>query len=726
MPLPLSPTTLALISSLFFFPPPTESPPDRGAGTKSQPKKNKGVRAAIKLPSALAKPAQISKQSAVVKAAGGKPARGGIKRPEAKVDSPNPPRGDIYKQREAKANKTVKKELSTLRATIKSQKLSYKVGYTEAMDRPISELVGLEIPNITPKQFKAQQERAKKALKGRSLMSIAGVRHGRGSLAKKPGGLGDAPGAGGKGGSGGSKEAPGVGSGDVCSPSAGAFAWSDHLSPVRNQGSCGSCWAFSGIAAYEAGQSILNNHKADLSEQHVVNCTVSPSSGSKGTCSGGWYSWIYEWVADKPNQGIATEAEVPYAASNNTCSASAEQPYQVEAWGWVGQQWSSTPASPEEIKAALCQYGPINTAVNATSGFIAYTGGVFNENDPGLVNHAVNIVGWDDSKGAWLMRNSWGSNWGDGGYMWIKYGSNRIGSYSVWVLPKLDESQKGKGGDEGGTDPVDATFDERYLSVTNDSTGSVEVRLQFFTDRDGGTKWVPSVPGSKNAKMLNYKLAAGQTLKLDDPTHAPFLLQAKKVRVWAYSSKKKGRVRWNDYKDKDLVLAAGDYQAADQEIFAIKFEKNGKTTITDPGGGGKKNNGDATSAFDAAYDLMDNGKWSEAYDAFAAWRAAYPNDDRAPVAMFAMGVSKHQMGEYWAAVDHYYEFFDEHWDHPWLPYALYWAGMSFSELGECGYALPFFELVAYGDYEGASEFASAANDAIEALNNDTGSICTSW
>ena len=72
--------------------------------------------------------------------------------------------------------------------------------------------------------------------------------------------------------------------------------------------------------------------------------------------------------------------------------------------------------------------------------FQNYTNGVFNEIPSNYAsptsNHAIVIVGWDDAKGAWLMKNSWGTNWGENGYMWIKYGSNNIGRRAAWVIAK--------------------------------------------------------------------------------------------------------------------------------------------------------------------------------------------------------------------------------------------------------------------------------------------------
>lgn len=87
----------------------------------------------------------------------------------------------------------------------------------------------------------------------------------------------------------------------------------------------------------------------------------------------------------------------------------------------------------DQLKEALCNYGPLVACVSATDLFSAYTGGVFNENNMGTVNHAVCLVGWDDDRGAWLVKNSWSTSWGEDGYIWVAYGSNSIGYGAAWV-----------------------------------------------------------------------------------------------------------------------------------------------------------------------------------------------------------------------------------------------------------------------------------------------------
>jgi hypothetical protein len=107
----------------------------------------------------------------------------------------------------------------------------------------------------------------------------------------------------------------------------------------------------------------------------------------------------------------------------------------MDSWYFVG--WSQGVAPTDAIKQAIMTYGPVSVACAVTEAFGAYTGGVFNENDPqAQINHAVALVGWDDSQGAngvWFLRNSWGSGWGEEGYMRIEYRVCKVGYGACYV-----------------------------------------------------------------------------------------------------------------------------------------------------------------------------------------------------------------------------------------------------------------------------------------------------
>jgi len=220
----------------------------------------------------------------------------------------------------------------------------------------------------------------------------------------------------------------------VCSASASAFDWRslDKVTPVRDQGACGSCWAFAAVSAFESSALFHNNltyqqvqNFADGSEQQVLNCSKPGSYG----CGGGWYHSAFELMT---KEGLALEQSIPYQKSDLPCpSIGNNLKFHAETWNTVRDD--TYIPSVSDLKQALCEHGSLAVAVTVTELFQAYTGGVFNENSSQNVNQAVTLVGWDDSKKAWLMKNSWGTGWGENGYMWIAYNSNSIGYAAAWV-----------------------------------------------------------------------------------------------------------------------------------------------------------------------------------------------------------------------------------------------------------------------------------------------------
>jgi cathepsin L len=180
------------------------------------------------------------------------------------------------------------------------------------------------------------------------------------------------------------------------------------------------------MGAYEGSYAIRNNEHIDTSEKYVLDCAGG------GSCAGGHYKGVFDYML---TNGVASEATVPYVPVDGACPTGVATPYRAVAWGFVTDEKDRP--SVNELKQALCRYGPLAVALQCTDAFKAYTGGVFNElTGPHVVapiNHAVTMVGWDDDKDAWLIKNSWGTNWGEDGYVWIKYNYNQIGYAAAWV-----------------------------------------------------------------------------------------------------------------------------------------------------------------------------------------------------------------------------------------------------------------------------------------------------
>jgi cathepsin K len=200
---------------------------------------------------------------------------------------------------------------------------------------------------------------------------------------------------------------------------------------------CGNCWAYSCVGPIECSyirvNGISNPATIDLSEKQIVGC-----SGA-GSCGGGLTYQAFQWLKATATR-MNKETLVPDNGASTPCVAPPASGPQLVDWGVIDPSGDINKIAPvAKIKEAICKYGPVACSMNATPLFQNFAGGgVFFEqasdyNNP-VSNHAVMIIGWDDNKGAWLMRNSWGETWADGGYCWIKYNSNNIGKRAAWVL----------------------------------------------------------------------------------------------------------------------------------------------------------------------------------------------------------------------------------------------------------------------------------------------------
>lgn len=216
----------------------------------------------------------------------------------------------------------------------------------------------------------------------------------------------------------------------------GSFNWCSQnvCPPVRDQGNCGSCWAFGTTGLLEAQIKLRDNVFKDLAEQYLLSCNTEGWS-----CSGGW--WAHDYHLSKippgePAAGAVYESDFPYVASKVACNPPHDHHEKIVSWQYVGPE-SGIP-STTAIKEAIYNYGPVAAAVCAETRFSNYTGGIFTQGDScsgyyGNINHAIILVGWDDSLGIWHLRNSWGPNWGEGGYMRIQYGVANVGYSANYV-----------------------------------------------------------------------------------------------------------------------------------------------------------------------------------------------------------------------------------------------------------------------------------------------------
>lgn len=241
------------------------------------------------------------------------------------------------------------------------------------------------------------------------------------------------------------------------------FDWRQYgkVTSVKNQGSCGSCYAFAALGNFESKVLIDAGMTYDFSENSVKECEWYGSS-----CNGGNYFRVANFLSQ---YGTVLESCDPYIAGDVDCKLSCPYVKVLKDWSVVS---SSQPASVDVIKAYLQTYGPLYTTMYAGNGdswyyeFQSYNGSyTLYYNGSGSPNHAVLIVGWDDAlshaggQGAWIVKNSWGTNWGgtcgygtEKGYFTIAYGSAKIGSNISFLKAwrNYDAASKLLYHDEGG------------------------------------------------------------------------------------------------------------------------------------------------------------------------------------------------------------------------------------------------------------------------------------
>lgn len=178
--------------------------------------------------------------------------------------------------------------------------------------------------------------------------------------------------------------------------------------PIRNQGSCGSCYSFGASASYE-GFKLKSGQTFDLSEQDFM--MTAKAIGPHGGCSGWYLDTSMNLLKDR---GVANESACPYKASESACPTSATKVHRISSWARTSDL--------NTIKSALANYGPVYTGFAVYADFMSYSGGIYKYTSGSLRGyHAVAIVGYDDATQCFKVKNSWGTGWGEGGYFRIHY-----------------------------------------------------------------------------------------------------------------------------------------------------------------------------------------------------------------------------------------------------------------------------------------------------------------
>ncbi|RAL50817.1 hypothetical protein DM860_015964 [Cuscuta australis] len=194
------------------------------------------------------------------------------------------------------------------------------------------------------------------------------------------------------------------------------------LTSVKNQGTCGCCWAFATVAALEGLNKIHYKTLLDLSEQHLLDCDTK----SHG-CNGGGIDRAFEYAVG--NEGIAKEEDYPFVGYQGRCHEDEVEPYgSIESYKMVPKNdaWALQRAVALQPVAAAITYGP-----DYVPEFKNYFGGIYHPGKGGYcgygTRHAVAVVGYHTNPNYWIIKNSWGTVWGEDGYMRLARDPSIIG-----------------------------------------------------------------------------------------------------------------------------------------------------------------------------------------------------------------------------------------------------------------------------------------------------------
>jgi len=222
-----------------------------------------------------------------------------------------------------------------------------------------------------------------------------------------------------------------------------AVDWRSHglVADVKNQGSCGSCWAFSTVVSIEGQHAKSTGTLATLSEQNLVDCVKGvrlPNDTSTCCmgCQGGLMDDAFSYLVSSQHGAIDTEAAYPYTGRSGSCSFDASH-----SGATVGA-WTDVPQGDEDaLLDAVATVGPVSIAVDASIGWQLYFGGIMHgwlcSSNPKRMDHGVAIVGYGTERGTdyWIVRNSWGAGWGEHGYARVVRGKNACGLANAASYP---------------------------------------------------------------------------------------------------------------------------------------------------------------------------------------------------------------------------------------------------------------------------------------------------
>ena len=200
--------------------------------------------------------------------------------------------------------------------------------------------------------------------------------------------------------------------------------------PIKDQGQCGSCWAFSTIAGSEGANFLSSGKLLSLSESNLVDC-VDTCYG----CNGGFMKGALTYIVEEQSGKVMLEDDYPYVPFRQLCMYLPEK-----GVGSITGYIEIVSGDEDDLAAKCAQYGPVCVAIDAGGyTFQLYTGGIYD--DPGCspeyLNHGVACVGYGSESGTnyWIVKNSWGNGWGEDGYVRMIWKDNHCGIATDACVP---------------------------------------------------------------------------------------------------------------------------------------------------------------------------------------------------------------------------------------------------------------------------------------------------
>lgn len=203
------------------------------------------------------------------------------------------------------------------------------------------------------------------------------------------------------------------------------------VTPVKDQGRCGSCWAFSIIGNIEGQWSLASGELIDFSEEILVSC-----DSTDGACQGGLMHLGMKWLLTTTNGYIPTQESYPYTSGTGIVDRCAMRTAPLNWSGYITGT-AFLPTDEATIQDWLATKGPLSIGVDATD-FLTYTGGVITQCTAATLNHGVLLVGYNTTHDPpyWVIKNSWGTGWGEEGYIRLAMGGGTcaMNRYAVTTI----------------------------------------------------------------------------------------------------------------------------------------------------------------------------------------------------------------------------------------------------------------------------------------------------